>query len=88
MDGEGIYAHGFEPKPANFVDPTTIAMLEEAYLFWRIATGAPGLPAESEPWNSAMPAWDEFLSEQEIWEVVVFLYDFTEQRPRAKEHLE
>jgi len=88
LGGEGIFAHGFEPKPANFVDPTTIAMLEEGFLFWRIATGGPGLPDESEPWNSAMPAWDQFLSEQEIWEVILFLYEFTEQRPRAKEHLE
>lgn len=88
LDGEGIFAHGFEPQPANFVDPTTIVMLEEGFLFWRIATGGPGLPEAGEPWNSAMPAWDRFLSEQEIWEVILFLYDFTEQRPRAKENLE
>ena len=88
LDGDGIFAHGFEPKPANFADPTTIVMLEEGFLFWRIATGAPGLPNESEPWSSAMPAWDQFLSEQEIWEVILFLYDFTGQRPRAKEYLE
>jgi len=88
LDGEGIFAHGFEPKPANFADPTTIVMLQEGYLFWRISTGGPGLPQESGPWNSAMPAWDQFLSEQEIWEVILFLYDYTQQRPRAKEHLE
>lgn len=88
LDGEGIFAHGFDPKPANFADPTTIVMLQEGYLFWRIATGGPGLPHESGPWNSSMPAWNQFLSEQEIWEVILFLYDYTQQRPRAREHPE
>ncbi len=30
-----------------------------------------------------MPAWERFLSEDEIWEVILFLYDFTGKRPRA-----
>ena len=88
LDGDGIFAHGFDPKPANFADPTTIVMLQEGYLFWRIATGGPGLPHESGPWNSSMPAWDRFLSEREIWDVILFLYDYTDQRPRAREHSE
>lgn len=88
MEGKGIFSHGFDPIPANFKDPTTIAMLQEAYLFWRIAKGGPGLPDESSPWASAMPAWEKFLSEDEIWDVILFLYDYTEQKPRAKETLE
>ncbi len=85
MEGDGMYAHGFSPIPANFQDPTTIAMLQESYLFWRIAKGAPGLPVEATPWSSAMPAWELFLSEEEIWDVILFLYDYTDQKPRAKE---
>ena len=27
----------------------------------------------------------EFLTEEEIWNVILFLYDYTGQRPRAKE---
>jgi mono/diheme cytochrome c family protein len=88
MAGNGIFAHGYDPIPANFKDPTTIAMLQETYLFWRIAKGAPGLPDESTPWSSAMPAWEKFLSEEEIWDVILFLYDYTDQKPRAKETLE
>jgi mono/diheme cytochrome c family protein len=88
MDGDGLFAHGFDPIPANFKDPTTIAMLQETYLFWRIAKGGPGLPDESSPWASAMPAWEKFLSEDEIWDVILFLYDHTGQKPRAKETLE
>jgi len=88
MKGKGIFAHGFDPIPANFADPTTIAMLQENYLFWRIAKGGPGLPDESTPWSSAMPAWEKFLTEEEIWDVTLFLYDYTEQKPRAVEELE
>ncbi len=88
LDGEGLFAHGFDPLPANFSDPTTIAMLQESYLFWRIAKGGPGLPEESAPWASAMPAWEKFLSEEDIWDVILFLYDYTGYRPRAKESLE
>lgn len=88
MEGDGLFAHGFDPLPANFQDPTTIAMLQESYLFWRIAKGGPGLPEESTPWSSAMPAWEKFLSEEDIWDVITFLYKFTGQKPRAAEHHE
>lgn len=85
MAGEGMYAHALNPIPTNFQDPGTIAMLREAFLFWRIAKGAPGMPEEGGPWASAMPAWESFLSEEEMWEVILFLYEFTEHRPRAVE---
>jgi hypothetical protein len=32
-----------------------------------------------------MPAWERMLTEEEIWEAILFLYDFTGQKPRAKE---
>ena len=59
--------------------------LRDTFLFWRIAKGGPGLPEEGGPWDSAMPAWEKFLTEEEMWEVILFLYDFTGERPRAKE---
>ncbi len=88
MQGDGLFAHGFDPQPANFDDPTTIAMLQESYLFWRVAKGGPGLPDEATPWASAMPAWETSLSEEQIWDVILFLYSFTGQKPRAQEHAE
>lgn len=84
MQGEGMFAHGLNPIPTNF--PVVVDQLQESFLFWRIAKGAPGLPEEGGPWDSAMPAWEKFLSEQEMWEVVLFLYDFSDKRPRAVEH--
>lgn len=88
MRGDGIFAYGFDPQPANFDDATTIAMLQESYLFWRIAKGGPGLPEESTPWASAMPAWEPVLQEGDIWDVILFLYSFTGRKPRAVERAE
>jgi mono/diheme cytochrome c family protein len=85
LDGRGHFAHGFNPPPANFQDPGTIAMLQEAYLFWRIAKGGPGLPRESTPWNSVMPAWEDRLTEEQIWQVIMYLYAATGQQPRRWE---
>jgi mono/diheme cytochrome c family protein len=83
--GKGIFAHGFNPPPADFADPTTIAMLQESYVFWRISTGGPGLPDESTPWDSAMPRWQDMLGEQDRWKVAMFLYDATGYTPRTWE---
>ncbi|MBI4638582.1 MAG: cytochrome c [Candidatus Rokubacteria bacterium] len=85
LDGKGHFAPGFNPPPANFQDPGTIAMLQEAYLFWRIAKGGPGLPKESTPWNSVMPAWEDRLTEEQVWQVIMYLYDATGQQPRRWE---
>jgi mono/diheme cytochrome c family protein len=85
LDGQGHFAKGFNPPPANFQDPGTIAMLQEAYLFWRIAKGGPGLPKESTPWNSVMPAWEDRLTEEQIWQVILYLYEATGQQPRRWE---
>jgi mono/diheme cytochrome c family protein len=86
LDGQGYWAGGFNPIPLNFQDNGTIAQLTESFVFWRVAKGGPGLPREGTPWNSAMPAWEDFLTETEIWAVVLFLYEQTGWRPRTWEH--
>jgi DMSO reductase family type II enzyme heme b subunit len=85
LDGQGHFAHGFNPQPADFVGPNTIAQLSEGFVFWRIAKGGPGLPKESTPWNSAMPAWEDRLTEEQIWQVIYFLYELTGHPPRVME---
>lgn len=85
MRGDGMFAHGLNPIPTNFADAGAIALLQESFLFWRIAKGGPGLPEEGGPWDTAMPAWEKFLTEEEMWDVVLFLYEFSNQRPRARE---
>ena len=86
LDGRGPYAQGLNPVPLNFQDIGTIAQLQEGYLFWRITTGGPGLPKEATPWLSAMPVWEKFLSEDEVWKVILFLYDYTGYSPRSWGH--
>ncbi|MBF0368439.1 MAG: cytochrome c [Magnetococcales bacterium] len=86
LDGKGPYAPALNPVPLNFQDVGTIAQLQESFLFWRIATGGPGLPKEAAPWISSMPIWQDFLTEDEIWKVILFLYDYTGQQPRSWGH--
>jgi mono/diheme cytochrome c family protein len=87
MGGNGMFVHGLDPIPTNFADGDTIANLRETFLFWRAVKGGPGLPEEGGPWDSAMPAWEKFLKEEEIWDAILFLYDFTGEKPRAKEEV-
>jgi Cytochrome C oxidase, cbb3-type, subunit III len=87
MGGNGMFVHGLDPIPTNFADGDTIANLRETFLFWRAAKGGPGLPEEGGPWDTAMPAWEKFLKEEEIWDAILFLYDFTGERPRAREEV-
>jgi len=83
LAGTGMFIHGLDPIPTNL--PETIPLLRDTFLFWRISKGGPGLPEEGGPWDTAMPAWEKFLKEDEIWDVILFLYDHTGTRPRAKE---
>ena len=85
LTADGHYASAVSPPPANFVNKDTIGMLTEGFLFWRVAKGGPGLPREGTPWDSSMPAWEDFLGDEEIWQVILFLYDYTGYRPRANE---
>jgi mono/diheme cytochrome c family protein len=85
LDGQGHYAGAFNPTPLNFRDNGTIAQLTESFVFWRIAKGGPGLPREGTPWDSAMPAWEDFLTEDEIWATIIFLYEQTGWEPRTWE---
>jgi mono/diheme cytochrome c family protein len=84
---DGHYAKAVNPPPANFQDAGTIAMLQETFIFWRVAKGGPGLPDAGTPWDSSMPVWEKFLTEDEIWSVIAFMYDHTGYKPRGKENL-
>lgn len=84
LDGGGHFAHGFNPAPLPF-DVNTIAQLTESFVFWRIAKGGPGLPREGTPWNSAMPVWEDLLTADEIWAVILYLYEQSGQIPRTWE---
>ncbi len=82
LDGRGQYAHALNPRPLTFQGIDTIAQLQESYVFWRVVKGGPGLPELSAPWSSSMPVWEEKLSEDEVWKVILFIYDYTGNSPR------
>ncbi len=83
LDGKGNFAQAFNPPPPPFRGTDTIAQLPESYVFWRIAKGWRGLPAGSHPWDSAMPSFEDFLEEDAIWKVILFIYDATGNKPRT-----
>ena len=84
-NGEGPMAYGFRLKPANFRSEDTIATVIEAYAFWRIKEGGLGLPTAGSPWDSAMPAWEDELTDDEIWKIIAAEYDTAGVEPRRPE---
>lgn len=83
LGGNGMFAHALNPLPANFRDSGVLPNFQASFFFWRIAKGGPGMPDEGAPGDSAMPEWERFLNNDEIWDVISFLYDDTGYRPRS-----
>ncbi len=83
LGGDGMYAYGLNPVPATFLDSGVLPMFQETFFFWRIAKGGPGMPEEGAPGDSAMPEWERFLNNEEMWNVLLFIYHHTGYRPRA-----
>jgi mono/diheme cytochrome c family protein len=75
LDGNGLFGNSYIPAPANFTRLDSILSRPQAYTFWRIMKGGQGLPKKYEPWNSAMPAWEETLSENDVWKIITYLYE-------------
>jgi mono/diheme cytochrome c family protein len=83
LDGRGQFAQAFNPPPPPFRGTDTIAQLPESYVFWRIAKGWRGLSAGATPWDSAMPAFEDFLKEEQLWKVSLYIYEATGNKPRT-----
>jgi mono/diheme cytochrome c family protein len=85
LAGDGHFANAFSPIPANFRDVGTISMLQESFVFWRVASGGPGLPKGATPWSSAMPVWQNLLTEEEMWKAILYIYAGSGSTPRTWE---
>lgn len=66
--GDGPAAETLEPKPATLADGMMMDMLSDGYLFWRVSRGG-----QMAPFNSAMPAWETGLSEEQRWQVISYV---------------
>ncbi len=71
--GDGPAAAGLDPQPASLADAHMMEDMSDGALFWRVSEGG-----AFDPFNSAMPAWKGALSEDEIWQVISFLREFSE----------
>lgn len=64
--GDGPAAQSLNPKPQPLAKE--MSSLQDDYILWRIAEG--GAMA---PFHSAMPAWKNIFSQEQIWQVMAFL---------------
>lgn len=80
LNGRGVFGESLFPPPADFIAPGSTASKPEYYAFWRIAKGGRGLPASYETGNSAMPAWEDTLSEDEIWQVILYIFETSQEK--------
>ena len=83
LDGKGLFGNRFFPPPADFTLPTSIVSLPESFAYWRIMKGGQGLPEKFAPWDSAMPAWENQLKEEEVWKVILYIYAKASEKKNA-----
>lgn len=81
-DGRGPMHRAFSLRPIDFTAPDTLVQLTEPAALWRVKKGGPGLPANATPWDSAMPAWEKDLKEDEIWKILLAEYEIAGKEPR------
>ncbi|MBI2195384.1 MAG: cytochrome c [Planctomycetes bacterium] len=90
-DGNGPFARGYRLRPVDFTIKDTITTIVEGVAFWRVKEGGSkhngggGLPNESSPWDSAMPAWKNDFTDEQIWKIIMAEYDIAHVRPRETE---
>jgi mono/diheme cytochrome c family protein len=49
-------------------DPKNTSRFSDSYWFWRVAEGVP---------KTSMKAWKSYLSEEQIWQVIAFIHQFS-----------
>jgi hypothetical protein len=55
--------------PVDFTDREAIAAVSQGYVKWRIDEG--GL---DEPFRSAMPSWKYGFTEDQKWQIILYVY--------------
>lgn len=67
--GDGPATSALIPKPANLADH--MGAFSDGYLYWRISAGG-----QMPPFNSAMPAWKDIFTEEQIWQIITYMRTF------------
>lgn len=82
-DGKGPNAAAikYPTSPTNFKEAGTIAQLPLSYVFWRVKDGGIFDPQ----FKSAMPGWNNELTEDEMWKVIMYVYSKAGVKPRTWE---
>ncbi len=70
--GNGLIAAGMNPRPADFTQHMIPGKHTDGQVFLWIKGGVPG---------TAMPAWGERLSEEQIWQLITYLRTFGQAAP-------
>jgi mono/diheme cytochrome c family protein len=71
----------YPAKPTNFKEPGTIAQLPITYIYWRVRDGG----IFDKQFKSAMPGWGDELTDDEMWEVIMYAYTKAGVKPRTWE---
>jgi cytochrome c len=66
--GDGPAGANLNPRPTNIAGFSKMPMATDEYLFWTISEG--GIPIQT-----AMPAFKSSLTEEEIWNIVIYLHN-------------
>lgn len=64
--GDGPAGENLEPRPTDIARFSRMPMATDGYLYWTVAEG--GAPV-----GSAMPAFGSVLSEEEVWQLLVYV---------------
>lgn len=82
-DGKGPLATAlrYPAAPTNFREPGTIAQLPLSYVYWRVKDGG----IFDSQFKSAMPGWGDELEEDDLWKVIMYIYNRAGVRPRTWE---
>lgn len=68
--GDGPASVALDPKPVNLAG--NMGSFSDGYLFWRISAGG-----QMPPFNSAMPAWKNIFTEEQIWQIIIYMRTFS-----------
>ena len=65
-EGDGLASRQLFPRPADLTFTRRLPIATDAFFFWTIAEGG-------KPFASAMPAFGEWLSDEQIWQITHYI---------------